>query len=287
MNTPTLKIGIQKSGRISEETLKLLKEIGLKIEKQSERQLFTKVSNFDAEILYLRSKDISKYCEEGVCDIGIVGDDIITEFGSSVDKTLPLNFGKCRLSIAAPKGSGIKQAQDLDGKKIATSFPNMLQSFLNTQGLSADIIEMSGSVELAPMLDAADAICDLVSSGTTLLSNGLEELFPVFESEVFFIQNQELSNEKKIQIEILLKRIESVLEGRNKLYIMMNVKANDLEKVKGILPSLSSPTVLPLADSQLSAVHSVIPKSEQWEIVESLKEAGAFGILITPVNNIF
>lgn len=283
-----LKIGVQKSGRISKESIALLKKAGLDFEIDASRQLYAKAKNFNAEILFFRSKEIPKYTREGVCDLGIVGRDVVDEQKEKVKVVESLDFGQCRLSLAVPRESSMELLADLNKKTIATSFPNILKKFLKEKSIKADVIEMNGSVEIAPALEIADAIFDIVSSGTTLQSNGLEEFHQVMESEALLIQNDKIKDEEKLKnICSLLMRINSVLHGQKMKYVMMNAATADLESIKSIVPSLKSPTVIPLANPDYCAIHSVIPKKDMWDTVEKLKEAGAFGILVLPVENIF
>jgi len=282
-----LKIGIQKTGRISQDSILLLRNVGLDFDIDTSRQLFARVRNFNAEILFFRSKDIPLYVEEGLCDLGIVGMDVVNEGNDTIKILKKLDFGQCRISLAIPKDSTIAKVADLNNKTIATSFPNILNDFLKKEKIKAEIIKMNGSVEIAPALEISDAIFDIVSSGTTLQSNGLREFYKVFNSEVVLIQNQSITNKEKIKnINHLIVRIESILVGNKMKYIMMNAPVNKLEEIKQKLPSLKSPTVLPLADSKFCAIHSTVPKKDMWQVIEQLKEAGAFGILVSSVDNI-
>jgi len=283
-----LKIGIQKSGRISEESIKILKKIGFKFSLEDQRQLFVNVENFSAEILFLRSKEIPKYVRENICDLGLVGKEVVFEQKEDVRIVKDLNFGQCRISLAIPKKSAIRSVKDLKQKTIATSYPNILLDFLKKNKIKAEIMEMNGSVELAPALEIGDAIFDIVSSGTTLQSNGLKELQTVFQSEVVMIQNTNIQDSHKIKnIESILLRIESVIQGEKTKYIMMNAYEKDIAKLKTILPSIKSPTIVPLVEKDLYAIHSAVPAKDVWTIVEKLKENGAFSILISSIENIF
>lgn len=280
-----LKIAIQKSGRLFEDTLKLLKDAALKIE-ISDRQLKTSVSNFGADVLLLRNSDIPEYVADGVADIGVIGYNTLVESQKKVEEVYRLGFAKCRLSIAVPKDSNYRGIKDLEGKKIATSYPNSLRIFLEKNKISAKIVEISGSVEIAPQIGMADYICDLVSSGNTLFINNLEEKEVLFESEACVIAQKNLSDSQKTILKDLLFRIESVLNGRKHKYIMMNVPKQNIDKVFEILNGLKSPTILSLADENWKSVHSVIAIKDQWEIVQKLKEIGAEDILITSIEEI-
>ena len=278
-----LKLAIQKKGRLTEKSLELLRHCGLEIENYSER-LVVSVRNFPLDLLFLRDDDIPEYVQDGVADIGIVGENVIYEKQTNTETLEKLGFGKCSLQLAYPENNELKTLSDVNGKIIATTYPRILKNFLIKNNLEAKIIELSGSVEIAPSLGIADLICDIVSTGNTLMMNKLKKSFKVFDSEAVMIS----SGNSKIKSDILndlLGRIRSVLKARSSKYLMMNIPKNSLDKITGIIPSLKSPTVLHLADEQLLAVHAVIPSDTFWKIVDDLKSAGASGILLLPIEN--
>ncbi len=278
-----LKLAIQKKGRLTEKSLELLRHCGLEIENYSER-LVVSVRNFPLDLLFLRDDDIPEYVQDGVADIGIVGENVIYEKQTNTETLEKLGFGKCSLQLAYPENNELKTLSDVNGKIIATTYPRILKDFLIKNNLEAKIIELSGSVEIAPSLGIADLICDIVSTGNTLMMNKLKKSFKVFDSEAVMIS----SGNSKIKSDILndlLGRIRSVLKARSSKYLMMNIPKNSLDKITGIIPSLKSPTVLHLADEQLLAVHAVIPSDTFWKIVDDLKSAGASGILLLPIEN--
>lgn len=286
-NNGNLKLAIQKSGRLSDSSLQLLKNCNLDIEKFNDR-LVVSVRNFKLDLLFLRDDDIPEYVQDGVAELGIVGQDVLYETKADVKVVKKLGFGRCSLRIAIPENDDLRDIEDLNGKRIATSFPNILKDFLRQNKIDAKIVNISGSVEAAPSLGIADYICDLVSTGNTLKLNKLKSSISVLESEAVLIKNKNLKNHSdKYQIFLkLLSRIESVLNAKNSKYIMMNVPKNSLKNILQIIPSLKSPTVLPLADDESLAVHAVIPAEKFWEIVDDLKSAGASGILLLPIENI-
>ena len=279
----TLKIAIQKSGRLYEGSMKLLKECGIEIS-NGNNQLRVMAANFPIEVFFLRDDDIPEYVQDAVADIGFVGENVVQEAGKSVEAIEKLGFGKCRLSIAAPKNGSINSINDLEGKKIATSYPSILSSYLNEKNISASIHQISGSVEIAPKIGLADAICDLVSSGSTLFTNELKELETILFSETVLISNRNLSDEKKILLESLLFRIRSVKKAKNNKYVLLNAPNEKLESICSLLPGMKSPTILPLAESGWSSVHSVISEGDFWNVIEKLKANGAQGILIIPIE---
>ncbi|MHB1686392.1 MAG: ATP phosphoribosyltransferase [Ignavibacteriaceae bacterium] len=278
-----LKLAIQKKGRLTEKSLELLRHCGLEIENYSER-LVVSVRNFPLDILFLRDDDIPEYVQDGVADVGIVGENVIYEKQTKTDVLEKLGFGKCSLQLAYPENNELKILSDINGKIVATTYPKILKDFLSKNNLDAKIIELSGSVEIAPSLGIADLICDIVSTGNTLMMNKLKKSFKVFDSEAVMIS----SSSTKVKSEILndlLGRIRSVLKARSSKYLMMNIPKKSLDKIIGIIPSLKSPTVLHLADEDLLAIHAVIPSDTFWQIVEDLKSAGASGILLLPIEN--
>lgn len=286
-NNGNLKLAIQKSGRLSESSLQLLRNCNLEIEKFNDR-LVVSIRNFKLDLLFLRDDDIPEYVQDGVAELGIVGEDILNETSAEVKVVKKLGFGRCSLRIAIPENDRLKDLNDLNNKRIATSYPKILKEFLERSNINAKIVNISGSVEAAPSLGISDYICDLVSTGNTLKLNKLKASISVLESEAVLIKNKNLSLQSdKYNIFLkLLSRIESVLNAKNSKYIMMNVPKDSLEKITNLIPSLKSPTILPLSDAESLSVHAVIPSEKFWEIVDDLKNAGASGILLLPIENI-
>ncbi len=280
-----LRVAIQKKGRLNEDSLKLIKECGISFSKAG-GMLTAQAYNFPLEFLYLRDDDIPGYVADGTADIGIVGDNESAEKDKDTDLVKKLGFSKCRLSIGVPKDTNYNGPQDLEGKKIATSYPVILGKWLKENGINAHIHEISGSVEIAPSIGLADAICDLVSSGSTLKSNGLEEAEVIFKSEAVLVANKNLSPEKKALLDRLLFRMEAVMGARNYKYITLNVPNENINEVIKVLPGIKSPTVTPLHMAGWSSLHTVVDENEFWPIIESLKEAGAEGILVLPIEKI-
>ncbi|MFN6944802.1 MAG: ATP phosphoribosyltransferase [Cytophagaceae bacterium] len=280
-----LRLAVQKSGRLSEDSLKLIKECGIDISNggSSLRSLST---NFPIEVLYLRDDDIPGYVADGVADIGIVGENVLVEKSKNTEIVERLGFSKCRLSIGVPKAMDYKGVNDLDGKKIATSYPNILSSFLKENKVSASIHEISGSVEIAPGIGLSDAVCDIVSSGSTLISNGLKEAEVVFKSEALLIACPDLSDEKRVILDDLLFRMKAVRRARNTKYILLNAPNKSLDEIISLLPGVKSPTVMPLATEGWSSLHSVVNENDFWQIIEKLRKAGAEGILVLPIEKI-
>ena len=278
-----IRLAIQKSGRLSEDSLNLIRECGISFINSS-LKLKTEATNFPLEILFLRDDDIPGYVADGVADIGIVGENVLVEAGKQELSVEKLGFSKCRLSIAVPKSEEYTHISDLAGKNFATSYPNLLQAYLNEQGVQAHIHTISGSVEIAPSIGLADAICDIVSSGSTLISNGLREVERVFKSEAVLIANKALSAEKEQILNQLLFRIQSVRKAQKAKYILLNAPNNSIEQIKSLLPGMKAPSILPLAEAGWSSVHSVVNEDDFWEIIEKLKEAGAQGILVVPIE---
>lgn len=278
-----LKIAIQKSGRLNEDSIRLLKECGITFN-TGINKLKAEAFNFPIEVFFLRDDDIPEYVAEGVADIGIVGENVLLEANSDVKTIERLGFGKCRLSIAVQKGNKYKSLQDLQGKRIATTYKNVLQKFLRKEKIDAEIHEISGSVEIAPGIGLADAICDLVSSGSTLFMNGLKEVETVLNSEAVLVANKNLDAKQLEIIERLLFRIRAVRKAKQNKYILLNAPNEKLDKIIKLIPGIKSPTILPLADEGWSSVHSVLEEDEFWEIIEKLKAAGAQGILVVPIE---
>ncbi|MBO9571613.1 MAG: ATP phosphoribosyltransferase [Chitinophagaceae bacterium] len=278
-----LKIAVQKSGRLHEDSIKLLKDCGIDV-RNGANKLMTESENFPMEIYFLRDDDIPQYVEDKVADIGIVGENVIYEKNKGVQIVEKLGFGKCRLSIAVGRSENYTDINYLQGKRIATSYPAIVDKFLKDNVVNAEIHEISGSVEIAPGIGLADAIVDLVSSGSTLLANGLKEVETILRSEAALIKNPGLTHEQNVILEKLLFRIRSVKKAKNNKYVLLNAPNNNLEKIIGLLPGMKSPTVLPLAEPGWSSVHSVLSENEFWDIIEKLKDAGAQGILVVPIE---
>lgn len=278
-----LRIAIQKSGRLFEDSTQLLKECGIDMRNVKDR-LKTESDNFPLEIFFLRDDDIPQYVADGVADIGIVGENVLLEKNKEVKVIEPLGFGKCRLSIAIPKAEVYEGPSSLDGKKIATSYPFLVEQFLKQNNITAEIHEISGSVEIAPGIGLADAVADLVSSGSTLFMNGLKEVDVIFKSQAVLIQHLELSEEKLAIIQKLLFRIRTVKKAKKNKYVLLNAPNDKLQEIISLLPGMKSPTVLPLAETGWSSVHSVLSEEEFWDKIEQLKEAGAQGILVIPIE---
>ena len=278
-----LKIAVQKSGRLYEGSMQLLRECGIEIS-NGNNQLRVQAGNFPVEIFFLRDDDIPEYVQDAVADIGIVGENVVKETGKEVNTVEKLGFGKCRLSVAVPKNGTLQSLHDLQGKKIATSYPSILSAYLREQSIEASIHEISGSVEIAPRIGLADAICDLVSSGSTLFTNELKEIETILKSEAILICNQNLAVAQKVILESLLFRIRSVKKAKNNKYVLLNAPNEKLETICQLLPGMKSPTILPLAESGWSSVHSVINETDFWNVIEQLKANGAEGILIIPIE---
>lgn len=281
--TTKLKIAIQKSGRLSENSLKLLKECGIDID-NGLNKLKAEASNFPIEVFFLRDDDIPQYVEDRVADIGIVGENVLLEKNKDLTIVEKLGFGKCRLSIAVPKEINYNSLNDLNGKRIATSYGNILSNYLNGKNIKAEIHDISGSVEIAPGIGLADAICDLVSSGSTLFTNGLKETEVILKSEAVLVSNKKLTDDQKSILDKLLFRMRSVRKAKNNKYILLNAPNNKLKEICNILPGMKSPTILPLIEEGWSSVHSVVEEDQFWNIIEKLKEQGAQGILVVPIE---
>lgn len=278
-----LRIAIQKKGRLSDDSLKLIKECGIKVNNGTGKLMAT-ATNFPMEFLFLRDDDIPGYVQDGIADIGIVGANEADEKDKEVDLVKSLGFSKCRLSLAIAKNEEYNGLQDFEGKSIATSYPKILGDYLADNGISADIHEISGSVEIAPSIGLAYGICDIVSSGSTLLSNGLKEVEVIFKSEAVMLANKGLSTEKQAILDKLIFRINAVQAAKNNKYILLNAPNEKIQEIIKILPGMKSPTVLPLAMEGWSSVHTVIQEDDFWQIIEELKEAGAEGILVVPIE---
>ncbi|OJV14435.1 MAG: ATP phosphoribosyltransferase [Dyadobacter sp. 50-39] len=283
MNDNILRIAIQKSGRLSEDSLKLIKECGIRFDNGAGK-LKTDATNFPAEILFLRDDDIPGYVEDGVAHLGIVGENVSEESCKDVDTVHKLGFSKCRLSIGVLREAEYHGVQDLQGKSIATTYPRLLEQYLKSHNVTADIHEISGSVEIAPSIGLADAVCDIVSSGSTLLSNGLKEVETIFRSEAVMIASKHLSPVQQDLLDQLLFRIKSVQVAKNNKYILLNCPVDAVENITKFLPGMRSPTILPLATEGWCSLHSVINENEFWENIEKIRQAGAEGILVIPIE---
>jgi len=279
----TLKIAVQKSGRLSEKSLQLLEECGIKIS-NGERKLKAIAQNFPIEILFLRDDDIPQYVEQGVADIGILGENEVWEKNKEVKIIQPLSFASCRMSLAIPKDEIYTDLKYFEGKRIATSYPKILTDFFTKKNISVLIEEISGSVEIATSIGLADAVFDIVSTGSTLLMNGLKEVVTVTKSEAVLISNPNLTPENQAILNKLLFRIQAFQEGKQNKYILLNAPNFAIEKICSLLPGIKSPTLLPLANKEWSSLHSVIKEDDYWEIIEQLKNLGAEGILIIPIE---
>jgi ATP phosphoribosyltransferase len=281
--TVKLKLAIQKSGRLHDDSVRLLKECGIDIS-NGVNKLKADASNFPLEVYFLRDDDIPQYVEDAVADIGFVGENVVYEKKKKIEVVEKLGFGKCRLSIAVKRNEAYDDVTFLSGKRIATSYPVIVEDFLKNKGISAEIHEISGSVEIAPGIGLADAICDLVSSGSTLFMNGLKETETILESQAVLIKDKYLDTEKQKLLDRLLFRIQSVKKAKNNKYILLNAPNDKLDDIISLLPGMKSPTVLPLADKGWSSVHSVLNENDFWNIIEQLKAAGAQGILVVPIE---
>ncbi len=282
MRQPRLKIAIQKSGRLQEDSLRMLKECGISIDNGKD-QLKAQARNFPLDVLYLRNSDIPQYVQDNVAHLGIVGENLLVEKQKDIQKVLPLGFSKCRLSVAVPKEVNYTGPTWLNGKRIATSYPVALKGFLKENNLAADIHEISGSVEIAPGIGLADAVCDLVSSGSTLFKNNLEEKEVLFKSQACLVAGT-IPAELEATYQQLIFRLESVLEAKNNKYLLMNAPNDKIKEIIQLLPGMKSPTVMPLATEGWSSVHTVINEQKFWDIIGKLKNHGAEGILVIPIQ---
>jgi ATP phosphoribosyltransferase len=278
-----LRIAVQKSGRLYEDSVKLLNECGIDLRNVKDR-LRTESDNFPLEIFFLRDDDIPQYVEDGVADIGIVGENVLFEKNKQVDVSEELGFGKCRLAIAIPRSQQYEGIQSLKGKRIATSYPFLVTNYLKRYAIEADIHEISGSVEIAPGIGLADVVADLVSSGSTLFMNGLKEVEIILQSQAVLIKNKNLNTKQLQLLDKLIFRFRAVKKAKRSKYVLMNAPNENLEKIISLLPGMKSPSVLPLAESGWSSVHSVLSEDEFWDKIEQLKAAGAQGILVVPIE---
>ncbi|WP_296317456.1 ATP phosphoribosyltransferase [Winogradskyella sp. UBA3174] len=279
-----IKIAVQKSGRLNEDSMKILKEIGISVENGKD-QLKASARNFPLEVFYLRNGDIPQYLRDGVVDAAIIGENVLIEKGGDLTIVERLGFSKCKVSIAVPKSSKAKSLKDLAGKRIATSYPNTVNQFLEKSSIKANLHIINGSVEIAPNIGLADGICDIVSSGSTLFKNGLKEIEVLLKSEAVLATSPKISKENQELINTLQFRLKSVLRGRENKYVLLNAPNDKLETIVNILPGMNSPTILPLAKDGWSSLHSVINKNDFWNVIDELKANGAEGILVCPIEN--
>ncbi|OBX24798.1 ATP phosphoribosyltransferase [Gelidibacter algens] len=279
-----LKIAVQKSGRLHDDSMKILNDVGISIDNGKD-QLKALAKNFPLEVFYLRNGDIPQYLRDGVVDAAIIGENILIEKGSDISVIEKLGFSTCKVSIAVPKSFKYKTVKDLDGKRIATSYPNTVNQFLEKNNINAQLHIISGSVEIAPNIGLADAIVDIVSSGSTLFKNNLKEVEVLLRSEAVLAASPLISTENEVILKKLQFRLQSVLKGRQSKYVLLNAPNDKLDKIISVLPGMRSPTVLPLAQEGWSSIHSVITKNEFWEVIDELKANGAEGILVCPIEN--
>ncbi len=278
-----LRIAVQKSGRLNEDSMRLLKDIGISIDNGKD-QLKASAKGFPVEVFYLRNGDIPQYLKDGVVDAAIIGENVLIEKGEGIGIVEKLGFSSCRVCIAVPKADDYNSIKDLEGKRIATSYPNTVQMYLDKNGVNANLHIINGSVEIAPNIGLADAICDIVSSGSTLFKNNLKEVDTILKSEAVLAVSPTLNVERQAILETIQFRIQSVLKGRNSKYVLLNAPNDKVQDIIDVLPGMKSPTVLPLAEEGWSSVHSVISKNEFWEVIDELKAKGAQGILVCPIE---
>ncbi|RLJ68912.1 ATP phosphoribosyltransferase [Lacinutrix venerupis] len=279
-----LKIAVQKSGRLNEDSMQILKAVGISIDNGKD-QLKASAKNFPLEIFYLRNGDIPQYLKDGVVDVAIIGENVLIEKGNDIKIAEKLGFSSCKVSVAVPKGVKYNSVKDLEGKRIATSYPNTVNQFLDKNGIKANLHIINGSVEIAPNIGLADAIVDIVSSGSTLFKNGLKEAEVILKSEAVLAVSPKISENNQAILNKLQFRLQSVLKARQSRYVLLNAPNNKVDDIINILPGMKSPTVLPLAKEGWSSIHSVINKNDFWEIIDELKENGAEGILVCPIEN--
>lgn len=279
-----LRIAVQKAGRLHDDSMKILNDVGISIDNGKD-QLKASAKNFPLEVFYLRNGDIPQYLRDGVVDAAIIGENILIEKGTDIPVIEKLGFSTCKVSIAVPKSFKYKGINDLDGKRIATSYPNTVQKFLKKNNINAQLHIINGSVEIAPNIGLADAIVDIVSSGSTLFKNNLKEVEVLLKSEAVLVASPMISSENEDVLKRLQFRIKSVLKGRQSKYVLLNAPNDKLEKIIRVLPGMRSPTVLPLAQEGWSSIHSVINKNDFWEVIDELKANGAEGILVCPIEN--
>ncbi|MFL1012866.1 ATP phosphoribosyltransferase [Flavisericum labens] len=278
-----LRIAVQKSGRLNEDSMRILKDIGISIDNGKD-QLKASAKGFPIEVFYLRNGDIPQYLKDGVVDAAIIGENVLIEKGEGINVVEKLGFSTCRVCIAVPKAAKYSGIKDLEGKRIATSYPNTVQMYLDENGVNANLHIINGSVEIAPNIGLADAIVDIVSSGSTLFKNNLKEVETILKSEAVLAVSPVLSDEKQAILDKIQFRIKSVLKGRNSKYVLLNAPNDKVQDIINVLPGMKSPTVLPLAEEGWSSIHSVINKNEFWEVIDELKAKGAQGILVCPIE---
>tara|TARA_Y100000780_G_scaffold224671_1_gene236313 strand:+ start:554 stop:1414 length:861 start_codon:yes stop_codon:yes gene_type:complete len=278
-----IRIAIQKSGRLNEDSLQILKDCGISIDNGRD-QLKANAANFPLEVFYLRNGDIPQYLRDGVVDIAIIGENVLIEKGEDIAIAQKLGFSKCRVSLAIPKGVKYDSVADFEGKKIATSYPNTVLNYLSKYNVKADLHIINGSVEIAPNIGLADGICDIVSSGSTLFKNNLKEVEVMLSSEAVLAVSPKIDEERQTILDKLLFRIKAVLKGRDYKYVLLNAPNDRLDEIIALLPGMKSPTVLPLAEKGWSSVHSVIDKNKFWEVIDNLKDSGAQGILVSDIE---
>jgi ATP phosphoribosyltransferase len=283
---PVLRLAVQKQGRLNKDSIALVQACGIRVNR-ADNKLKAPASNFPIELLYLRDDDIPAYVADGVADVGIVGENLVVEKHSSVETLRKLGFASCRLSLAVPREMQYEGLQSLHGKTVATTYPNTLSEYLQKNNITAEIREIRGSTEIAPGIGLAEAICDLVSSGSTLISNGLREVETVLRSEAVLIRANDIPVERQTILDKLLFRIDGVMKARNWKYILLNAPNEQIEKIVNLLPGLKSPTIVPLADRNWSSIHSVVNESDAWEVIEKLQELGAEGLLVAPIEKMF
>ncbi|CAI8392366.1 MAG: ATP phosphoribosyltransferase [Polaribacter sejongensis] len=278
-----LRIAVQKSGRLNEDSMRILKDVGISIDNGKD-QLKAAAKGFPVEVFYLRNGDIPQYLKDGVVDAAIIGENVLIEKGDDIEFIERLGFSKCKVSIAVPKESNANSLKDLNGKRIATSYTTTVKKFLKAQNIDAQLHAISGSVEIAPSIGLADGICDIVSSGSTLFKNGLKEIEVLFKSEAVLAVSPKITEERMVILKKIQFRIQSVLKGRNSKYVLLNAPNDKLDAILDLLPGMRSPTVLPLAEEGWSSVHTVINKNQFWNIIDTLKANGAEGILVCPIE---
>jgi len=278
-----LRIAVQKSGRLNEDSMRILKDVGISIDNGKD-QLKAAAKGFPVEVFYLRNGDIPQYLKDGVVDAAIIGENVLIEKGDDIEFIERLGFSKCKVSIAVPKESNANSLKDLNGKRIATSYTATVKKFLKAQNIDAQLHAISGSVEIAPSIGLADGICDIVSSGSTLFKNGLKEIEVLFKSEAVLAVSPKITEERMVILKKIQFRIQSVLKGRNSKYVLLNAPNDKLDVILDLLPGMRSPTVLPLAEEGWSSVHTVINKNQFWNIIDTLKANGAEGILVCPIE---
>ncbi|HEA29626.1 MAG TPA: ATP phosphoribosyltransferase [Leeuwenhoekiella sp.] len=278
-----IRIAIQKSGRLNEDSLQILKDCGIHIDNGRD-QLKASAGNFPLEVFYLRNGDIPQYLRDGVVDIAIIGENVLVEKGEDIAVAQKLGFSKCKVSLAIPKGKSYTTVQDLEGKRIATSYPNTVNQYLEKHGVKAELHIITGSVEIAPNIGLADAICDIVSSGSTLFKNNLKEVEVMLTSEAVLAVSPSIDEERREILDKLLFRIQSILKGRDYKYVLLNAPNEKVDDIIALLPGMKSPTVLPLAEKGWSSIHSVVGKNRFWEVINELRENGAEGILVCPIE---